>query len=173
MHLKVSSGKWRPFCLGLNVLKLNDHFHHACGQLFNTISHASSLTHYCLAMPYTVIKFLIIGSGNGLPPVWCQVVTWTDALSSAIGPPKTYSEIQMKIQELYFTKMLLKMSSEKWWPICQSTIHPYSSELFHWHFGQLYDNPSDGELTSWRIFENRLVPNKSKPHHCTNHVHNF
>ena len=23
MHLKMSSGKWRPFCLGLNVLKIN------------------------------------------------------------------------------------------------------------------------------------------------------
>ena len=22
MHLKISSGKWRPFCLGLNVLKV-------------------------------------------------------------------------------------------------------------------------------------------------------
>ena len=25
MHLKMSSGKWRPFCLGLNVLKLLPH----------------------------------------------------------------------------------------------------------------------------------------------------
>ena len=24
MHLKLSSGKWRPFCLGLNVLKANN-----------------------------------------------------------------------------------------------------------------------------------------------------
>ena len=24
MHLKMSSGKWRPFCLGLNVLKLSE-----------------------------------------------------------------------------------------------------------------------------------------------------
>ena len=23
IHLKMSSGKWRPFCLGLNVLRLN------------------------------------------------------------------------------------------------------------------------------------------------------
>ena len=23
MHLKMSSGKWRPFCLGLNVLKVS------------------------------------------------------------------------------------------------------------------------------------------------------
>ena len=25
MHLKMSSGKWRPFCLGLNVLKHNNY----------------------------------------------------------------------------------------------------------------------------------------------------
>ena len=25
MHLKMSSAKWRPFCLGLNVLKENEH----------------------------------------------------------------------------------------------------------------------------------------------------
>ena len=25
MHLKMSSGKWRPFCLGLNVLKYSSH----------------------------------------------------------------------------------------------------------------------------------------------------
>ena len=25
MHLKLSSGKWRPFCLGLNVLKIRHH----------------------------------------------------------------------------------------------------------------------------------------------------
>ena len=25
MHLKLSSAKWRPFCLGLNVLKRHDH----------------------------------------------------------------------------------------------------------------------------------------------------
>ena len=24
IHLKMSSAKWRPFCLGLNVLKLTD-----------------------------------------------------------------------------------------------------------------------------------------------------
>ena len=27
MHLKMSSAKWRPFCLGLNVLKTTCHFH--------------------------------------------------------------------------------------------------------------------------------------------------
>ena len=25
MHLKISSGKWQPFCLGLNVLRRQDH----------------------------------------------------------------------------------------------------------------------------------------------------
>ena len=25
MHLKMSFGKWRPFCLGLNVLRINNH----------------------------------------------------------------------------------------------------------------------------------------------------
>ena len=29
MHLKMSSGKWRPFCLGLNVLEINNQFSRA------------------------------------------------------------------------------------------------------------------------------------------------
>ena len=28
MHLKMSSAKWRPFCIGLNVLKLNQNWSH-------------------------------------------------------------------------------------------------------------------------------------------------
>ena len=27
MHLKMSSAKWRPFCLGLNLLRLSNHCH--------------------------------------------------------------------------------------------------------------------------------------------------
>ena len=47
MHLKMSSGKWRTFCLGLNVL-----------------------THYGLVMPYHMATqiWVDIGSDNGLLP---------------------------------------------------------------------------------------------------------
>ena len=36
MHLKMSSAKWRPFCLGLNVL--NDTKELACGGVSETSS---------------------------------------------------------------------------------------------------------------------------------------
>ena len=46
MHLKISSAKWRPFCLGLNVL-----------------------THFCLVMPYAHRSgSTLISSDNGLFP---------------------------------------------------------------------------------------------------------
>ena len=34
---------------------------------------------------------VIIGSGNGLAPVWCQAITWTNADLLSIGPSPTNS----------------------------------------------------------------------------------
>ena len=30
MHLKMSSGRWQPFCLGLNMLTINLYYHYYC-----------------------------------------------------------------------------------------------------------------------------------------------
>ena len=64
-------------------------------------------------------KRIIIGSDNGLSPGLRQTITWTNAGILLIGPLGTNcSEILIKINTLSFKKMLLKMSSRKWWPSC-------------------------------------------------------
>ena len=63
--------------------------------------------------------WLIIGSGNGLSPVWCQVFTWTNADSSPIRPPRTYfNEILIEIQAYSYKNIKLKVLSAKWWSFC-------------------------------------------------------
>ena len=96
MHLNMSSGNWRPFCLGHNVL-----------------THWGRVTHIC------VVKLTIIHSDNGLSPGRRQAIIWTNAGIVLIGPlVKNFSEIVIGIQTFSFKKMHLKMSSAKWRPFC-------------------------------------------------------
>ena len=105
MHLKVSSAKWRPFCLGLNVL-----------------------THWAWVMHICVNKLTSIGSDNGLSPGRGQAIIWTNAGILLIEPLGTnLSEILIKIQIFSFKKMHLKMSSGKWRPFCLGL-----NVLTHW-----------------------------------------
>ena len=91
MRLKVSSAKWHPFCLGLNVL-----------------THWGWVTHICIS------KLSIVGSDNGLLPGWCQAIIWTNDWIMLIGPLRTnLSEILIKICTFSFKKMHFKMSSGK------------------------------------------------------------
>ena len=56
----------------------------------------------------------IIASHNGLPPGRRQAIIWTNARLLSIGTLRTYySEILIKIQQLWLTKIHLKMSSAK------------------------------------------------------------
>ena len=58
------------------------------------------------------VNRISIGSGNGLPPVWRQTITWINTdLVSILPLRKNHSEILMKIQNFSFMKMNLKMSS--------------------------------------------------------------
>ena len=62
---------------------------------------------------------VIIGSDNGLSPVWCQAIIWTNAVLLSIGPLGTnFSQIVFEIQTFSFKKMHLKMSSGKYQPFC-------------------------------------------------------
>ena len=89
MYLKMLSAKWRPFCLGLNVL-----------------THWGRVTHIC------VNKLTIIGSENGLAPDRRQATIWTNAGILLIGPLGTnFSEILAGNQTFSFRKMHMKMSS--------------------------------------------------------------
>ena len=64
IYLKMSSAKWRPFCLSLNVL-----------------THWGRVTHICIS------KRIIIGSDNGLSPDHCrQAIIWTNAPLLLTGP---------------------------------------------------------------------------------------
>ena len=100
MHFKISSGKWLPFCLGLNEL-----------------THWGRVTHICIS------KLTIIASDNGLSPGRHQAIIWTSAGILLIGPLGTnFSEILIKIQTFSFKKMHLKISSGKWLPFCLASM---------------------------------------------------
>ena len=68
---------------------------------------------------YASVKWVITGSGNGLLPVQCQAITWTNADLLSFGPlERNFSEIWLKICNFSIMKMHLKMPSAKWpfWP---------------------------------------------------------
>ena len=93
---------WSVFC---NMQHRND----AGGIL----THYGRMTHICLS------KLAIIGSHNGLSPIWRQAFIWTNNVILLNGPLGTnFSEILIEIHIFSFKKMLLKMSSEKRRPFC-------------------------------------------------------
>ena len=96
MHLKMTSGKWRPFCLSLNVL-----------------THWGRVTHICVS------KLTSIGSDNGLSPGRRQTIIYTNAGILLIRPLGTsFNEMLIEILTFSFMKMRLKVSSAKWRPFC-------------------------------------------------------
>ena len=97
---EISSAKFRPCCLDINVL-----------------THWGRVTHICVG------NLTIIGSDNGLSPGRRQAIIWTNAGILLIGPLETnFSEIQIGIQTFSFKKMHLKMSSAKWRPFVSTSI---------------------------------------------------
>ena len=68
---------------------------------------------------YVSVNWASIGSGYGLPPVRRQAITWTNADLLSIGPLGTNcSEVWIKVQNLLFIKMYVKMSSAEWLSCC-------------------------------------------------------
>ena len=64
-------------------------------------------------------KYAIIGSENGPPLVRCHAITRTNADSLSITPLRTlFNELLIKIRQLSFQKIDLKMSSAKSPPLC-------------------------------------------------------
>ena len=60
---------------------------------------------------YASVNYNIISSDNGLPPLRCQAIIWTNAGMLLVGPVGTsYSEIYIKIQQLSHKKMHLSMT---------------------------------------------------------------
>ena len=65
------------------------------------------------------LNWVIIGSDNGLSPVWHQAIISTKAGILLIGPLGTnFSEILIGIQTFSFKKLHLKTSSAKWRLFC-------------------------------------------------------
>ena len=101
MHLKMSSAKWRPFCIGPHVL-----------------THWGRVTHIC------VINLTIIGSDNGLSPGRRQAIIWTNAGILLIGPLGTnfnevlYQNSYIFIQENPFENAVCEMASILYRPPC-------------------------------------------------------
>ena len=64
---------------------------------------------------YASLNWVIIGSDNGLLPVRCQAIIWTNAGILLIWPLGTnFNEMLIEIHAFSFKKTGLKMSSAKW-----------------------------------------------------------
>ena len=116
----MSSAKWQPFCLGLNVLRWCPcpilwgwHSKSVVNEIsdlaiFCVLTHCGRVTHICIG------KLTIIGSDNGLSPGLRQAIIRTNAGILLIVPLGTnFSEIVIGIKKISFTEMRLKMSSAK------------------------------------------------------------
>ena len=83
MHLL--SGEFQPFCSGPNKFKV-------MAFLCRTATHWGRVTHICVSKPN------IFGSDNGLSPVRCQTIIWTNADLLLVVPLETnFSEISIKL----------------------------------------------------------------------------
>ena len=136
MHLKMSSGKWRPFvsaslcwlchlCLtSSKLVRVTPYF--PCQSLV-PLTHWGRATHICVG------KLTIIGSDNGLSPGQHQAIIWTNARILLIGPLGTnFSEILIGNEIFSFKKMHLKMSSAKWRPFYLSLNVLSENLITHW-----------------------------------------
>ena len=67
------------------------------------------------------LNWVIIGSDNGLLPVWCQAIIWTNTWILLTGPLGTnFGEILIGIQTFSFKKLHLKTLSAKCHLFCLS-----------------------------------------------------
>ena len=86
------------------------------------------------------MNWVRIGSDNGLSPIRCQAIIWTNAWLFSIWPlGANFSEILIKLQHFSFTIPHLKMFSAKWLPFCPEgddlLVHrnnwPFESASYH------------------------------------------
>ena len=97
---------WLPYNDALGITLANIPTKHV-------LSHWDWVTHICVS------KLTIIGTDNGMSPGRHQAIIWTNAKILLIRPLRThFSEILIEIHTFSFTKMHLKMLSEKLRPFC-------------------------------------------------------
>ena len=173
MHQKMSSAKWRPFCLGLNVLTtINQSVcKYSMGRivrcygdvikwklLWIALKHWGRVTHICIG------NLTIIGSDNGLFSCRRQSITWTNARILLTGPLGTnFSEILIEIHAFPFKKMHLNMSSGKQRPFCIS-----HNVLKHNHHPIISLGLADAYMCQWTgsSLVWRQTINQTKLTHC-------
>ena len=69
-------------------------------------------------MTYASVDWVIIGSGNGLLPVWQQAITWTNADLLSNGPIETnFRENLIKIGWFLFKEIYLQMLFTELWTV--------------------------------------------------------
>ena len=117
-------------CYGRNIPEKSVHTFHRLYLWFHFFSSLNTwfisvrkLTHWSRVTPICVKKLATISSDNGLSPVRCQAITWTNGGVLWIGPLNiNFSEISMKIQTFSFKEMRLNVSFEKCRPISPGLI---------------------------------------------------
>ena len=72
---------------------------------------------------YASVNWINIGSGNGLSPIRCQAITWTNAALMSIWPLGTnFSEIWIKTQNVSFSKCTWKCRLQNGGHVVQEEI---------------------------------------------------
>ena len=117
-------------------------------RLPSTINHSLILTHWTRVTHICVSKLGIIGTNNGLSPVRCQAIIWTNADLLSIGPlGRNFSDIYIRLPQFSFSKLHLKMSSAKRRLFCLgvNALKPFCIILlqFNWRSGTHIFQPWD------------------------------
>ena len=110
MHVKMSSGKWRPFCVVFNVLNYRNSFlthptFPRCGPVMHV--YYSKLNYHWFRQ-WLQADYCLFGTKKLPEPM----------LTQSIAPSGTcFNEISITFQIFSFNKMLVKMKSAKWRPL--------------------------------------------------------
>ena len=92
------------------------------------------------------VNWASIGPGNGLSPVQCQAITWTETDLLSTGHLGTnFREIRNVIQNFSSWKCVWKCRLRKWRPFC-----PWGDELTTWWWRQVWFVGSTFPVTSSR-----------------------
>ena len=145
MPLKMSSGNWRPFCFGLNVLTL-----------WGRVTHMR------------VSKLIIIGSDNGLSPSHRQAIIWNNDGILLNGPSRTnLNDISIEIYAFSFKKIHLKMASAKWRPFCLglNVLSPLKQKPRGFDEMAIFSSLATLKLSKWQLLLQPVAKISSKWQH--------
>ena len=112
------------------------------------------------------VNWVSIGPGNGLSPVRCQAITWTNAGLLSIGPLGTnFSETRIKIQKFSFMKINFNLWSVKWPLFC-----PGGNELKSIHVGKKGPWSSLVGVMAYWLFTAKPLPEQMQTYYQTSNI---